>query len=71
MRTYLLLYTDSRIWMVELPGNEYSILNFKSSDFYVADSKQLFYSLIYAYDPDEAIVEGKRIFMNHIKDFIV
>ena len=70
MRTYLLLYTDSRIWMVDVPGNEYSVFNCDTSSFRLAPTGQLFYSVIYAYDPNEAIAEGKRIFMNHVKNTI-
>ena len=64
MRTYLLLYTNSRIWMVELLGCDSSILN---TNYRIVDKGQLFYSLIQAYDPKEAIGEGKRLFINHIK----
>ena len=57
--------------MVELPVSEYSVFNCESSNFRVEDDGQLFYSLIHAYDPNEAIVEAKRIFIHHIKNSIL
>ena len=57
--------------MVELLNNEYSVLDYEESNFRIANVGQLFYSLIHAYDPKEAIVEGKRIFINHVKSSIL
>lgn len=62
---------DSRIWMVELPVTQHSVFNCESANFRVVDDEQLFYSLINAYDPKEAIVEAKRVFIHHIKNSIL
>jgi hypothetical protein len=53
--------------MVEMVNNGYSVFNFEKSNL----NDQLCYSLIHAYDPGEAIAEGKRIFINHIKNSIL
>lgn len=72
MRTYLILYTERRVWMVELVCSDYSVFDSENSNFRIANKGQLFfYSLIHAYDQKEAVAEGKRIFMNHIKSSIL
>ena len=72
MRTYLILYTESRIWMVELVVNDYAVFDSENSNFRIAKGGQLFfYSMIHAYDPKEAVAEGKRIFITHFKNSIL
>jgi hypothetical protein len=57
--------------MVELLSKECPVFNSEASNFRLANNGQLFYSLIHAYDPREAIAEGRRIFMNHVKNSIL
>ena len=57
--------------MVELLSKECPVFNSETPNFRLANNGQLFYSLIHAYDPREAIAEGRRIFMNHVKNSIL
>jgi len=67
MRTYLLIYTDILIWMIELVNEDYSVFNFKTSNPQLPNNGQLFYSLIDAYNRKEAIAEAKRIIRSYIE----
>ena len=71
MRTYLLIYTDIVVWMIELVNEDYSVFNFKASSLQLPNNGQLFYSVIDAYDPKEAIAEAKRIIRSYIEKSII
>ena len=57
--------------MIELVHEDYSVFNFKTSNLPLPNNGQLFYSVIDAYDPKEAIAEAKRIIKNYVKKSII